>query len=86
MLEGVPAGVAERVTGSLSVPTIGIGAGPHCDGQVLVIHDVLGLSFGRPPKFVKQYADLRAEIDRAARAFAAEVEGRTFPDEERSYS
>lgn len=86
VLEGVPGEVASRVTAALHAPTIGIGAGPGCDGQVLVIHDLLGLSFGTPPKFVKPYADLRGEIDRAARAFAAEVESGVFPDDTHSYS
>ena len=78
--------VARRVTESLRVPTIGIGAGPHCDGQVLVVTDMLGLGVGTYPKFVKTYANLREEIDRAARAFAAEVEAGTFPDADHSYS
>jgi 3-methyl-2-oxobutanoate hydroxymethyltransferase len=86
VLEGIPSEVARRVTESVSVPTIGIGAGPHCDGQVLVITDMLGLGGGRYPKFVKTYADLRGEIGRAVRAFADEVEAGTFPDQEHSYS
>ncbi len=86
VLEGIPAEVARRVTESVSVPTIGIGAGPHCDGQVLVVTGLLGLGAGRAPKFAKAYADLRGEIARAARAFADEVEGRSFPDEAHSYS
>jgi 3-methyl-2-oxobutanoate hydroxymethyltransferase len=85
VLEGVPDEVARLVTDAVDVPTIGIGAGPGCDGQVLVVHDLLGLSFGMPPKFVKPYADLRGEIDRAARAFAAEVESGDFPGEEHGY-
>lgn len=86
VLEGIPSEVARRVTETVSVPTIGIGAGPHCDGQVLVITDLLGLGGGRYPKFVKTYANLREEIGRAARAFADEVETGTFPDEDHSYS
>jgi 3-methyl-2-oxobutanoate hydroxymethyltransferase len=86
VLEGIPSEVAKRVTDSLQVPTIGIGAGPHCDGQVLVITDMLGLGFGKYPKFVKPYANLREEIDRAVRAFASEVESGTFPDEAHSYA
>lgn len=86
VLEGIPSDVARRVTASVSVPTIGIGAGPHCDGQVLVINDLLGLGDGTYPKFVKTYADLRGEITRAVRAFADEVEAGTFPDEAHSYS
>ncbi|HEX5949198.1 MAG TPA: 3-methyl-2-oxobutanoate hydroxymethyltransferase [Actinomycetota bacterium] len=86
VLEGIPSEVARRVTETVSVPTIGIGAGPHCDGQVLVITDLLGLGGGRYPKFVKTYANLREEIGRAARAFADEVHTGTFPDEDHSYS
>jgi 3-methyl-2-oxobutanoate hydroxymethyltransferase len=85
VLEGVPRDLAREVTEKLAVPTIGIGAGPDCDGQVLVITDVLGLSERRPAKFVKQYANLREEIGRAAREFAREVEAGTFPDDEHSY-
>jgi 3-methyl-2-oxobutanoate hydroxymethyltransferase len=86
VLEGIPTEVAARVTESVSVPTIGIGAGPGCDGQVLVITDLLGLGSGRSPKFVKRYANLRQEIDRAVRAYAEDVEAGRFPDAERSYS
>ena len=86
VLEGIPSDVARRVTEAVAVPTIGIGAGPHCDGQVLVITDLLGLGGGTYPKFVKPYANLREEITRAVRAFADEVEGGTFPDEAHSYS
>jgi 3-methyl-2-oxobutanoate hydroxymethyltransferase len=78
--------VARRVTKEVTVPTIGIGAGPHCDGQVLVITDLLGLGGGTYPKFVKPYANLREEIGRAVRAFSDEVEAGTFPDAEHSYS
>jgi 3-methyl-2-oxobutanoate hydroxymethyltransferase len=73
------------VTESVAVPTIGIGAGPHCDGQVLVINDLLGLGTGKYPKFVKTYADLNREITRAVRTFAGEVEAGTVPDEAHSY-
>jgi 3-methyl-2-oxobutanoate hydroxymethyltransferase len=66
------------------MPTIGIGAGPHCDGQVLVFHDIMGLS-GRVPKFVKRYAELGEEIRAAAEAFAADVAAGAFPDAEHSY-
>ena len=85
VLEGVPAEVARRVTEALAVPTIGIGAGPHCDGQVLVLHDLLGLTFGKPAKFVKPYADLRSEITRAVTEFKDEVEGGAYPGPEHSY-
>jgi 3-methyl-2-oxobutanoate hydroxymethyltransferase len=86
VLEGIPVETARRVTESIGAPTIGIGAGPHCDGQVLVITDMLGLGPGKYPKFVKTYANLRDDIGRAVRAFAAEVESRAFPDDEHSYS
>ncbi len=86
VLEGIPSEVARRVTGSVNVPTIGIGAGPHCDGQVLVINDLLGIGGGTYPKFVKPYANLREEITRAVREFAGEVEDGTFPDADHSYS
>jgi 3-methyl-2-oxobutanoate hydroxymethyltransferase len=85
VLEGVPADVARAITESTPVPTIGIGAGPSCDGQVLVITDLLGLGDSTPPKFVKAYADLRAEIGRAVTAFQTEVAAGTFPDAEHSY-
>src|SRR5919109_3019306 len=86
VLEGIPAEAARRVTEALTVPTIGIGAGAYCDGQVLVFHDLMGLREGRYPKFVKTYSNLREEINRAVRAFADEVEAGTFPDEAHSYS
>ncbi|HVM12149.1 MAG TPA: 3-methyl-2-oxobutanoate hydroxymethyltransferase [Actinomycetota bacterium] len=86
VLEGVPSDVARRVTTSLRVPTIGIGAGPHTDGQVLVVNDLLGLGEGEPPRFVKRYADLRRDIERAVHAFADEVERGVFPDEGHSYA
>jgi 3-methyl-2-oxobutanoate hydroxymethyltransferase len=86
VLEGIPSAVAKRVTQAVRVPTIGIGAGPDCDGQVMVITDLLGLGEGKAPKFVKRYANLRDEIGRAARTFASEVEAGTYPDEKHSYS
>jgi 3-methyl-2-oxobutanoate hydroxymethyltransferase len=85
VLEGVPANLATKITESVGVPTIGIGAGPHCDGQVLVLTDLLGLGNGSYPKFAKQYADLNSEIRRAVTAFREEVERGDFPDEEHSY-
>jgi 3-methyl-2-oxobutanoate hydroxymethyltransferase len=85
VLEGIPEGVAAEITESLSVPTIGIGAGPHCDGQVLVLTDLLGLGAGKYPKFAKPYANLRSEIIRAVHAFRAEVAAGVFPDEDHSY-
>jgi 3-methyl-2-oxobutanoate hydroxymethyltransferase len=85
VLEGVPVDVAKRITESVDVPTIGIGAGPHCDGQVLVITDLLGLGRGPYAKFVKPYADLREEIARAVTAFRGDVEAGIFPDDAHSY-
>jgi 3-methyl-2-oxobutanoate hydroxymethyltransferase len=85
VLEGIPADLGREVSEGLRIPTIGIGAGPHCDGQVLVITDLLGLGPGPYPKFVKPYADLRAVITEAVQAFARDVEAGTFPDEEHSY-
>jgi 3-methyl-2-oxobutanoate hydroxymethyltransferase len=84
VLEGLPAPVGKAITEAVSVPTIGIGAGPHTDGQVLVVNDMLGLN-DWVPKFVKTYVNLREEIDRAVRQFAAEVEAGTFPDQAHSY-
>jgi 3-methyl-2-oxobutanoate hydroxymethyltransferase len=85
VLEGVPAALAARITESVSVPTIGIGAGPRCDGQVLVLTDLLGLGGGSYPKFAKHYADLNREIARAVTAFRMDVETGAFPDDEHSY-
>jgi 3-methyl-2-oxobutanoate hydroxymethyltransferase len=85
VLEGIPAALAARITEAVSVPTIGIGAGPHCDGQVLVLTDLLGLGDGHFPKFAKRYADLRGVITGAVRAFREEVAAGAFPDEEHSY-
>jgi 3-methyl-2-oxobutanoate hydroxymethyltransferase len=86
VLEAVPPAVAARITDVLHVPTIGIGAGPDCDGQVLVYHDLLGLYDGRAPRFVKRYADLAGEIRRALGAYVADVRSGAFPDDEHSYS
>ena len=85
VLEGVPDVVAGRVTEALDVPTIGIGAGSGCDGQVLVFHDVLGLSTRTPAKFVRRYADLRSETVAAVSAYAADVRGGSFPSEAETY-
>ncbi len=84
VLEGVPAELAGEIKPSLSIPTMGIGAGVRCDGQVLVMHDLLGLN-DWTPSFVKQYAQLGALASQAARAFADDVANRKFPDAEHSY-
>ena len=86
VLEAVPAPVAARVTEALRVPTIGIGAGADCDGQVLVWHDLLGLYEGKAPRFVKRYADLAAEARRAIEAYVAEVREGRFPEERHTYA
>ena len=85
VLEMVPADVAKRVTAELVIPTIGIGAGPDCDAQVMVWQDMAGLNNGPKPKFVKRYADLRAVLADAARAYADEVVAGTYPAPEHSY-
>jgi 3-methyl-2-oxobutanoate hydroxymethyltransferase len=85
VLEGVPDTVAATVTDAVAVPTIGIGAGPACDGQVLVFHDLLGLEDRVLPKFVRRYASLKAEAVDALAAFARDVRGRRFPTPEESY-
>ena len=86
VLEAVPSPVAERITNELAIPTIGIGAGAACDGQVLVWHDLLGLYEGHSPRFVKRYADLAVEIQRALEAYADEVRSGAFPEEQHTYS
>ena len=86
MLEAVPAAVAAEVTRVLTIPTIGIGAGRECDGQVLVWHDLLGLYEGRSPRFVKRYADVGTEIRRALEAFAADVRSGSFPEDQHTYA
>ena len=85
VLECIPAELGARITETVPVPTIGIGAGPDTDGQVLVIQDLLGLTGGRLPRFVKQYANLRSEIVDAAKAFQAEVAHGEYPGPEHSY-
>jgi 3-methyl-2-oxobutanoate hydroxymethyltransferase len=85
VLEMVPGEVAKQVTAELRIPTIGIGAGPDCDAQVLVWQDMAGLRTGPLPRFVKQYADLRGVLSGAAAAFAADVAAGTFPAEEHTF-
>ena len=85
VLEAVPAQVATRVSASLTMPTIGIGAGPGCDGQVLVWHDLLGINEGVAPRFVKRYADVAGEVRRGLTAFAAEVRSGAYPADEHTY-
>ena len=85
VLEAVPSKVAARISGALRIPTIGIGAGPDCDGQVLVWHDLLGINEGPAPRFVKRYADLAEQTRRGIAAFAADVRSGAFPTEEHGY-
>jgi 3-methyl-2-oxobutanoate hydroxymethyltransferase len=84
VLEAMPSDLAAEITGSVEIPTIGIGAGPHCDAQVLVVNDLLGIN-ERVPKLAKKYADLRSVIGEAAAAFAREVDEGRFPDADHSY-
>jgi 3-methyl-2-oxobutanoate hydroxymethyltransferase len=85
VMEMVPGEVAAEVTKRVSVPTIGIGAGPHCDAQVLVWQDMAGLRTGKVPRFVKRYADLHGVLLDAARAYAADVAAGTFPANEHTF-
>jgi 3-methyl-2-oxobutanoate hydroxymethyltransferase len=84
-LEGIPREVAALITTEVATPTIGIGAGPDCDGQVLVFHDILKLTFQAPAKFVRRYGDAAAEITRAAQAFRADVMSHQYPSDAESY-
>jgi 3-methyl-2-oxobutanoate hydroxymethyltransferase len=85
VLESIPRELAARITAELRIPTIGIGAGPDCDGQVLVIHDLVGLSFGHRAKFVRRYAEVGEMISRAAAEYCRDVQQGTFPADEESY-
>jgi 3-methyl-2-oxobutanoate hydroxymethyltransferase len=85
LLEAIPMELAKKITEELSIPTIGIGAGPYCDGQVLVLHDVLGLFERFLPRFAKRYANLRDEALNAIKVYKEEVEKRIFPSEEQSF-
>lgn len=84
-LEGIPREVAAMITAEVSAPTIGIGAGPECDGQVLVFHDILNLTFGPPAKFVRRYGDAADLIMSAVQAFRADVKSQQYPADEESY-
>src|SRR5262249_49499882 len=85
VLEGIPLDLAKEVSDRLKIPTIGIGAGPHCDGQVLVIHDMLGLFDDFTPKFVKRYADIKEVMTGAVKVFIADVREGKFPGKEHSF-
>jgi 3-methyl-2-oxobutanoate hydroxymethyltransferase len=85
VLEGIPREVAAEITRTVNIPTIGIGAGPDCDGQILVLHDMLGLTFQEPPKFARQYADVGQVISEAVREYCADVRSGSFPSDAESY-
>ena len=85
VLEGIPREVAAMITAEIETPSIGIGAGPDCDGQVLVFHDILNLTPGTPAKFVRRYGDAAALITEAVQAFRTDVTGRRYPSDEESY-
>jgi len=84
-LEGIPREVAAMITAEVSTPTIGIGAGPECDGQVLVFHDIVNLTFAQPAKFVRRYGDAAGLITQAVQAFRADVRSHQYPSDEESY-
>ncbi len=85
LLEAIPMNLAEKITQKLSIPTIGIGAGPHCDGQVLVLHDVIGLFERFVPKFVKQYMNVKKDVLSAIRKYREDIEKGVFPSDEQSF-
>jgi len=85
VLEGVPRELARMITDELQIPTIGIGAGPDCDGQILVLHDMMSMTFAEPAKFVRRYADVAGVMRGALAEYKRDVEARTFPSDEESY-
>jgi 3-methyl-2-oxobutanoate hydroxymethyltransferase len=85
VLEGVPRELARIITQELHIPTIGIGAGPDCDGQILVIHDMMTMTFSPSPKFVRRYADVAGTMLKALSEYRRDVEARTFPSDAESY-
>jgi 3-methyl-2-oxobutanoate hydroxymethyltransferase len=85
VLEGIPRELAAEITKSVRIPTIGIGAGPDCDGQILVLHDLLGLTFQEPPKFARRYANIGEVISQAVREYCEDVQGGAFPSDAESY-
>ncbi len=85
VLEGIPREVAARITAEVGIPTIGIGAGPECDGQILVFHDLVNLSFSQPAKFVRQYGDAAGLFRDAINGYRNDVESRAFPADSESY-
>jgi len=85
VLEKIPAVLAKEVSQSLEIPTIGIGAGPHCDGQVLVMHDMLGINTEFKPRFLRQYLNLHEQITGAIQQYIGDVRSNNFPNESESY-
>jgi 3-methyl-2-oxobutanoate hydroxymethyltransferase len=85
VLEGIPRELAAEITKSVRIPTIGIGAGPDCDGQILVLHDLLGLTFQEPPKFARRYANVGEVISQAVREYCSDVQSGSFPSDLESY-
>jgi 3-methyl-2-oxobutanoate hydroxymethyltransferase len=85
VLESIPREVAAHITAELRIPTIGIGAGPDCDGQILVLHDLVGMSFGHTPKFARRYADVGQMISQAAAQYCRDVQQGQFPSDQESY-
>ncbi len=85
VLEGIPRELAAKITAEVATPTIGIGAGPECDGQILVFHDLLGLTFNAAPKFVRRYAAVGEAITAAIQAYGEDVKQRSFPSDAESY-
>jgi 3-methyl-2-oxobutanoate hydroxymethyltransferase len=85
VLEGIPRELAAEITRSVRIPTIGIGAGPDCDGQILVLHDMIGLTFQTPPKFARRYADVGDTIASAVKEYCADVQNGSFPSDAESY-
>jgi 3-methyl-2-oxobutanoate hydroxymethyltransferase len=86
VLESVPAELGQQVSGALGIPTVGIGAGPFCDAQIMVWQDMAGLTTGRAPRFVKRYADTAGSLADAAQRYVAEVASQRYPDQEHSYA
>jgi 3-methyl-2-oxobutanoate hydroxymethyltransferase len=85
VLEKIPAGLAKQISESLSIPTIGIGAGMHCDGQILVTPDMLGLNVDFHPRFVRRYGELAKELSDAVKSYISDIKNKSFPSEEESY-
>ena len=85
VFEKIPADLAKKVSEALDIPTIGIGAGPHCDGQVLVLHDMLGITKDFSPRFLRRYSDVGGAVDKAVRDYIDDVRGGSFPAQEESY-